>query len=56
MTDDSTLDYYRKFGQLYLGEVFTDHDRVGDDWEALYEFGNIDGADYAAHIRSRLGS
>ena len=38
-TNDSTLDYYRKFGELYLGEVFTDHDRVDDDWEADYEFG-----------------
>ena len=48
MTDGSTLDYYRKFGELYLGEVFTDHDRVRDLWEALYERGTIDGIDYAA--------
>jgi len=48
MTDGSTLDYYRKFGELYLGEVFTDHDRVSDLWEALYESGTIDGVDYAA--------
>ena len=48
MTDDSTLDYYRKFGELYLGEVFTDHDRVADAWEAQYEKGNINGVDYAA--------
>ena len=48
MTDDSTLDYYRKFGELYLGEVFSDHDRVGDDWEADYEKGNLYGTDYAA--------
>ena len=48
MTDGSTLDYYRKFGELYLGEVFTDHDRVSDLWEALYERGTIDGIDYAA--------
>ncbi|MBQ8125968.1 MAG: DUF1735 and LamG domain-containing protein [Kiritimatiellae bacterium] len=48
MTDGSTLDYYRKFGELYLGEVFTDHDRVNDLWEALYERGTIDGIDYAA--------
>ena len=46
-TSDSTLDYYRKFGELYLGEVFTDHDRVDDDWEADYEFGNTDGSVYA---------
>ena len=48
MTSDSTLDYYRMFGDLYVGEIFTDHDRVDDDWEAQYEFGNIDGIDYAA--------
>ena len=48
MTDGSTLDYYRKFGELYLGEVFTDHDRVADLWEALYESGTLDGIDYAA--------
>ena len=48
MTDGSTLDYYRKFGELYLGEVFTDHDRVRDLWEALYERGTIEGIDYAA--------
>ena len=47
-THDSTLDYYQKFGQLYVGEVFTDHDRIADAWEAQYEFGNTDGTDYAA--------
>ena len=47
MTDGSTLDYFRKFGQLYLGEVFTDHDRINDLWEAQYESGTIDGIDYA---------
>ena len=48
MTSDSTLDYYRKFGELYLGEVFSDHDRIDDEWEAQYEKGNLDGIDYAA--------
>ena len=48
MTDDSMLDYFRKFGELYLGEVFTDHDRVADLWEANYESGTQDGIDYAA--------
>jgi len=48
MTDGSTLDCYRKFGELYLGEVFADHDRIADSWEAKYEKGGIDGTDYAA--------
>ncbi len=48
MTDGSTFDCYRKFGQLYFGEVFTDHDRVDDEWEAQYEKGTIYGIDYAA--------
>ena len=33
-TDGSCIDYFRKVGDLYLGEVFTDHDQVGDVWEA----------------------
>ena len=48
MTDGSTLDYYRKFGELYLGEVFSDHDRIDDEWEAQYESGDFDGLTYAA--------
>ena len=48
MTDQSTLDYYKKFGAMYLGEIFADHDRIADDWEALYESGDFDGLTYAA--------
>ena len=48
MSGQPTLDYYLKFGELYLGEVFTDHDRIDDDWEAEYEKGDIYGMDYAA--------
>ena len=48
MSGQSTLDYYLKFGELYLGEIFTDHDRIDDDWEAEYEKGDIYGMDYAA--------
>ena len=29
-------DYFRKVGDLYLGEIFTDHDQVDDVWEAQY--------------------
>ena len=27
-------DYFFKIGQLYAGEIFTDHDMMEDDWEA----------------------
>lgn len=29
-------DYFFKVGDLYVGEIFTDHDLVDDSWEALY--------------------
>ncbi len=32
-SDDVTLDYFRTVGHLYLGEMFTDHDMMEDDWE-----------------------
>ena len=35
-TDGACVDYFRKVGQLYLGELFTDHDHVSDRWEAQY--------------------
>ena len=33
-TDGYCIDYFRKVGDLYLGEIFTDHDQVNDGWEA----------------------
>lgn len=39
-TDGSVLDYFRRVGVLYLGEMFTDHDRIDDDWE--YKFAKAD--------------
>ncbi len=47
-TTNDTLDYYKKFGEMYLGEIFADHDRIADDWEARYETGDFDGLMYAA--------
>lgn len=47
-TDGGTLDYFRKFGQMYLGEIFADHDQVDDAWEADYETGNNAGVNYAS--------
>ena len=29
-------DYFFQVGDLYVGEIFTDHDLVDDSWEALY--------------------
>ena len=31
-TDGACVDYFRKVGDLYLGELFTDHDQVSDAW------------------------
>ena len=40
-TDNGVCDYFKKVGDLYLGEIFTDHDQVDDAWESKY------GVDYA---------
>ena len=32
-------DYFYKVGDLYVGEIFTDHDLVDDAWEDLYDAG-----------------
>lgn len=36
-TDGYCIDYFRKVGDLYFGEIFTDHDQVGDSWEGSYD-------------------
>ena len=36
MTDGACVDYFRKMGDLYVGEIFTDHDQVDDVWEGAY--------------------
>ncbi|MBO5642418.1 MAG: LamG domain-containing protein [Kiritimatiellae bacterium] len=46
-TDGSVVDYFRKVGEMYLGEMFTDHDRVGDDWEYQFAMAGVDGMLYA---------
>lgn len=38
MSDGKELDYFRKQGKTYLGELFSDHDFLEDWWENL--FGN----------------
>jgi len=42
MTDSKTLDYFRKVGKLYLGEMFTDHDHMEDHWERAQGSAAID--------------
>ena len=36
-TADYVSDYFFKLGQLYVGDVFTDHDRISDQWERIYQ-------------------
>ena len=35
-TNGYCVDYFRKMGDLYFGEIFTDHDQVNDVWEGWY--------------------
>lgn len=35
-TDGVCVDYFLRKGDLYLGEIFTDHDQVNDVWENKY--------------------
>ncbi len=39
-------DYYLAVGQLYLGEMFADHDFMEESWEALYDVSMISRAVY----------
>ena len=40
-TDRKTCDYFLKVGDLYLGEIFTDHDQMDDIWEAQFDVDSI---------------
>ena len=42
-SDDVTLDYFRTIGSLYIGEMFTDHDMMEDEWER-----SLDDLDYVS--------
>ena len=42
--DPNTPDYFFRVGSLYVGEIFTDHDLVDDDWEDVY------GVPYASRL------
>lgn len=41
MSDGLTLDYFVKLGDLYLGEIFTDHDQMDDVWENGYDMSAV---------------
>ena len=36
-TSNGVCDYFLKVGDLYLGEIFTDHDQIEDAWEEAYQ-------------------
>jgi len=40
-------DYFHRLGQLYVGEIFTDHDRIKDQWESDYLVRNDGVSPYA---------
>lgn len=57
-------DYFFKVGDLYVGEIFTDHDLVDDAWEDLYDdsyasrlaydpFGDADGDGWSNRSENR---
>ena len=49
MSDSKTLDYFRKVGSLYLGEMYADHDFIRDSWEDLYDVSFVNRNVYDAH-------
>ncbi len=46
-TDGTCPDYFRRVGDLYLGEIFTDFDQVDDQWERQYAQPDANGVVYA---------
>ena len=49
-SDGNELDYFRKAGRLYLGEMFSDHDFMEDHLEREYAEIKATPAKYDAHI------
>ena len=45
-TSEGIHDYFRKLGELYLGEIFTDHDQMTDTWEDLYDVSVVSRGQY----------
>lgn len=48
--DQYTLDYFNKIGNLYVGEIFTDHDKVEDAWEDNYSRDYTTRIEYDANL------
>lgn len=48
-SDGVCPDYFRRVGDLYLGEIFTDYDQVDDQWERKYAQADVNGILYANH-------
>lgn len=46
-SDGACPDYFRRVGDLYFGEIFTDYDQVDDAWERHYATATDDGVLYA---------
>ncbi|MBR2839552.1 MAG: LamG domain-containing protein [Kiritimatiellae bacterium] len=48
--DQYTPDYFYRVGSLYVGEIFTDHDLVEDEWEDEYPTTDDGAAVYASRL------
>ena len=48
--DQYTPDYFYRVGSLYVGEIFTDHDLVEDEWEDKYPTTDNGAAVYASRL------
>ena len=53
-TDGRKIDYFRRAGKLYLGELFTDHDFMEDHFEKEWSEIGADPAYYDAHLDSDI--
>lgn len=49
-SDQPVSDYFMRQGSLYMGEMFTDHDFMEDDWEAGYSAAFVNRYVYDAHL------
>ncbi|MBQ3288972.1 MAG: LamG domain-containing protein [Kiritimatiellae bacterium] len=48
--DQYTPDYFYRVGSLYVGEMFTDHDLVEDEWEDKYQKTDDGSSTYASRL------
>ena len=45
-TNGKDFDYFLRAGKVYLGELFTDHDFMEDEWENLFANSDVSAAKY----------